>query len=144
MSRTGSAQLDLSDEKAAYAARRLETSRIAWLTTVRSDGTPQTSPIWFFWDGDDFLVYSLDSTRVRNVETQPRVALNLDGNGLGGDVVVVEGTAHIDRKAPSAAHHLAYLEKYRPVMDEYGWTPEWFAARYSVPIRITATKYRYW
>ena len=144
MSRTGITDIDRDNESGARAARRLETERIGWLTTVAADGTPQTSPIWFIWDSHEILLYSLESTRIRNVADHPRVSFNLDGNGLGGDVVVVEGTARIHQATPSAAENPDYLAKYKPVMDEYGWTPEWFASRYSVPIRITPTKYRYW
>lgn len=135
---------DRSDPKADHAAARLERDLVAWLTTVAADGTPQTSPIWFLWHGEQFLLYSLESARVRNIEGNSRVSLNLDGNGRGGDIVVVEGTARIDRSLPSAADHAEYLAKYRPTMEAYRWTPEWFAGRYSVPIRITPTKYRYW
>ncbi len=134
--------LDTTTPKGAHAAHRLRAERIAWLTTVAPDGTPQTSPIWFLWDGDEFLVYSLESARVRNIENRSRVSINLDGNGLGGDIVIAEGEARIDRDAPSAAENEAYLAKYRPVMDGYGWTPEWFAEHYPVPIYVTATRYR--
>jgi PPOX class probable F420-dependent enzyme len=144
MTRPGTARIDTTDGKGARADQRLRTSRVAWLTTVASDGTPQTSPIWFLWDGGDITIYSLDSPRVRNLELHGRVSLNLDGNGLGGDIVVIEGTARIDRSLPSAADNADYLDKYRPVLDEYGWTPEWFAARYSVPVIVTPTRYRYW
>ncbi len=34
----------------AHALERLRTDMIGWLTTVRSDGQPQTFPIWFLWD----------------------------------------------------------------------------------------------
>ena len=144
MSRNGAAEIDRNHADGAYAAGRLETSRVAWLTTVTANGTPLTSPIWFIWDGAEFLLYSLESARARNVAERPRVSLNLDGNGKGGDIVVVEGTARIDESAPSVAENPDYLAKYKPIMDERGWTPEWFAGRYSVPIRITPTKYRYW
>lgn len=144
MSQTGADRIDRDDEVGARAVERLEQERIGWLTTVAADGTPQTSPIWFLWDGDEFLLYSLDSARVRNLTSKARVSLNLDGNGMGGDIVVVEGTARLDETAPTAAENPAYLAKYEPVMDEYGWTPERFAGRYSVPIWITPTKYRYW
>ena len=136
--------IDVDDPKGAHAAERLRSSRIGWLTTVAADGTPQTSPIWYLWDGGDFLLYSLDSARAHNVDERPRVSLNLDGDGLGGDIVVVEGTAHIDETAPSAAHNPPYLAKYGAVMEKNGWSPEWFSGRYSVPIRITPTRYRYW
>lgn len=144
MSQAGTQHIDRDEEAGVRSAERLEQERIGWLTTVASDGTPQTSPIWFFWDGDEFLLYSLDSARIRNLASRPRVSLNLDGNGMGGDIVVIEGTARIDKATPSAAENPAYLAKYKPVMDDYGWTPEWFAGRYSVPIRITPTKFRYW
>ena len=123
---------------------RLANDRVGWLTTVAADGTPQTSPIWFLWDKDIILIYSLDSPRAHNIANRPRVSLHLDGNGLGGDILVIEGTAAIDETTPSCDENPEYLAKYKPVMDGNGWTPEWFAERYSVPIRITATKYRYW
>ena len=142
--RTGVISLDPSDQKAAHVIGRLQQDRIGWLTTVSADGTPKTSPIWFLWSEDEILVYSLESARARNVKSHPRVSLNLDGNGMGGDIVVVEGTAAIDDNHTSAVDNPDYLSKYKPVMDDYGWTPEWFAERYCVPIVITPTKYRYW
>lgn len=144
MSQAGSPRIDRNDESGEHAARRLESERIGWLTTVAADGTPQVSPIWFLWDGEEFLVYSRDSPRIKNLDGDSRVSLNLDGNGRGGDIVIVEGTARIDTATPSAAENSEYLAKYKPVVDDYGWTPEWFAGRYSVPIRIAPTKYRYW
>jgi PPOX class probable F420-dependent enzyme len=144
MSRSGIAEIDSTDERGARAVERLSNDRIGWLTTVASDGTPQVSPIWFLWDSNEILVYSLESPRARNIASHPRVSLNLDGNGLGGDIVIVEGTARIDADVPSAADNAGYVAKYRLVMEDYGWTPEWFAGRYSVPIRITPTRFRYW
>lgn len=114
------------------------------MTTTAADGTPQTSPVWYLWDGGDFLVYSLESPRARNVEQRPRVGLHLDGNGLGGDIVVIEGDARIDPTLDPVPANAAYLAKYGPIMDERDWSPEWFGGRYSVPIVIAPTKYRYW
>ncbi len=144
MSQTGTPRIDSTDERTRDVIQRLDTERIGWLTTVAIDGTPQVSPIWFLWDGEEFLIYSLDSPRVRNIGASARVSLNLDGNGRGGDIIIVEGTARTDHMAPSAAENPAYLAKYKPVMDEHGWAPEWFAGRYSVPIRVAPTKFRFW
>lgn len=138
------AQLDPSTPKGAHVAARLASERVAWLTTVAGDGTPQSSPIWFLWNDDGVLLYSLESARARNVASRPRVSLNLDGNGQGGDIVVIEGTARIDHDAPTAAENSEYLAKYGHVMQKNGWSPEWFAGRYSVPIRVTPTRFRYW
>lgn len=144
MSKAGSPRIDESEERGAQAARRLTSARVIWMTTVDGAGVPQTSPVWFLWSDDQFLVYSLDSPRVRNIRRHAQVSLNLDGNGLGGDIVVIEGLARVDESTPSAADNEAYLSKYRPILDERGWAPEWFAGRYSVPIRIEPTRYRYW
>lgn len=144
MSTTGITEIDQREQAGVRAAHRLRTERVGWVTTVADDGTPVTSPIWFTWSGDEILMYSLKSNRVRNISERTRVSFNLDGDGLGGNVVVIEGDAWIDRQMPSASENAEFLAKYQPVLDQYRWTPEWFADRYSVPIRITPTKYRYW
>ena len=61
-----------------------------WLTTTDSQSVPQPRPVWFLWDGDEILLYSLESPRARNIADHPRVSLNLDGNGLGGDIVITD------------------------------------------------------
>jgi PPOX class probable F420-dependent enzyme len=142
--RRGVSSIDPNDARGSRTIERFTNDRIGWLTTVAADGTPQTSPIWFLWTEDDILIYSLDSPRARNIASHPRVSLHLDGNGMGGGIVVIEGSAAIDEDAPSSDDNPEYLAKYGPVMDGNGWTPEWFAERYSVPIRIAVTKYRYW
>jgi hypothetical protein len=50
----------------------------------------------------------------------------------------------VDEDAPSAADHPEYLAKYKPVMDEYGWTPEWFVEHYPVAVRVEPTRFRFW
>ena len=129
----------------AAADQRLATEDVIWMTTVTPQGKPQTSLVWFIIEDGEFLVYSKDGTsRVRNIRSNPLVALNLDGNGEGGAVVTIEGTARIDGEAPTAAAHAAYLAKYRARMDRNKWTPEWFAEHYPVPIRISFDRGRAW
>jgi PPOX class probable F420-dependent enzyme len=127
------------------ARQRLDDEAIIWFTTVRPSGQPQTSAVWFLRDGDEFLIYSLaDTARVGNIAANPKVSLNLDGNGQGGDVVTIEGIARIDPEAPPADEVDAYVAKYRGYMQRNGWTPEVFAAKYPVAIRVTATRGRAW
>jgi PPOX class probable F420-dependent enzyme len=125
------------------AARRLRDDRVAWLTTTSADGTPQPVPVWFLWDGaESFLMYSRPGTaKLRNIAERPRVSLHLDGNGEGGDIVVVLGDASVSDDPP--AHALpGYVAKYAAFIERNSWTPESFASDYSVPLRITATKLR--
>ena len=60
----------------------------------------------------------------------------------GEDVVTAEGEARIVPDEPPASANPTYLAKYQRMFDAYGWTPEWFAERYSVPIRIRPTRWR--
>jgi PPOX class probable F420-dependent enzyme len=127
------------------AQARMHDEKVIWLTTVRPNGRPQASPVWFLVDGEEILVYSLDDTaRIANLEANPKVALNLDGNGQGGDIVTIEGTARIDRDHPPSTEVPAYQEKYATLIARNGWTPERFAEDYPVPIRITVTRTRAW
>lgn len=135
--------LDTNTAKGAKAAALLGDALVVWLTTVRPDGTPQSSPVWFVVDNDEFLIYSLDDTaRIRNLRANPRVSLNLDSDE-GGDVVVVEGTARFE-DGPSSLEVAAYQEKYRTEIPAIGRTPESFAAEYPIVIRVTPQRWRVW
>ena len=39
------------------------------MTTVRSDGQPQTVPVWFLWDDEGFLIYSQPNPTSRSTAT---------------------------------------------------------------------------
>ena len=137
--------LDTTTPKGARAAERLAAEKIAWMTTVRGNGQPQTSPVWFLQTGDEFLIYSKAGTaRTANLAANPRVSLNLDGNGQGGDIVVIEGTARIDDTVPPSTDVPEYQDKYAGFIARNGWTPESFAADYPIAIRITPTRIRAW
>ena len=124
---------------------RLDREPIIWLTTVRRNGQPQTSPVWFLRHGNELLIYSLpDTARVDNIGSNPRVALNLDGNGMGGAIVTIEGSARIAGEQPAASEVPEYVDKYLPFMERNGWTPEVFSARYSTPILVTMRRGRSW
>jgi PPOX class probable F420-dependent enzyme len=137
--------LDPSTDFGARATRRLNEEIIGWLTTVSPSGQPQPVPVWFLWDGgESILLYSKpDKPKLSNIERSPRVSLHLDGNGLGGDVVVVLGSARVtdDRPANEVAE---YVEKYGSRIAALNWTPATFATDYSVPLRIDVSRISGW
>jgi PPOX class probable F420-dependent enzyme len=135
--------IDTTSEFGSRVARWLREERIIWLTTVRSDGTPQPAPVWFHWDGQTFLIYSRpDTPKLRNIVRNPAVALHLDSDGQGGDIVVITGKAQIQPDAPPAHEVAEYAEKYREGFVRIGMTAEEMARVYSVPIRVTPTGVR--
>lgn len=129
--------IDTTTEFGRRVARRLGAERIIWLTTVGGNGTPQTRPVWFLWDGESFLIYSRPNTaKLKHLAARPQVSLNLDGDGLGGDIVVFTGRAALDPGAPPADQVPAYAEKYRDGFRRINMSPADFANTYSEAIRV--------
>lgn len=126
------------------ARKRVATEPIGWLTTVSADGAPSTAPVWFFLEEDDTVtVFSKDpSIRVRNVRDNVRVTLHLEGDGRGGAIVVLNGTAAVVDGAPPADEHGAFVAKYQSFLDQYQWTPQWFAEHYPTALRLTVSSIR--
>ena len=138
-----SATLDPGTKAGARTLERLGTELIGWLTTVNPDGQPQSSPIWFEWSDGELLIYSHKrAPRNGNVEERPLVAFNLNTDDAGGDVLSMEGVARIDPDGPAPQANPTYLAKYQGLLDEYGWTVEYFAAEYPVVVRVTPTRWR--
>jgi PPOX class probable F420-dependent enzyme len=134
--------IDMTTPFGERVTRRLRDERAIWMVTTRTDGTPEPSPVWFVWDGETFLMYSLrDTSRQRNLSRNARVSLCFDSNN-GHDVVVFTGEAAVDESAPPAHANAAYTVKYRADMGRIGGTLEGFSKKYSLPIRIRPTRLR--
>jgi PPOX class probable F420-dependent enzyme len=124
---------------------RLREEIAIWLTTTGADGTPQPNPVWFLWeeDSDALLVYNANkANRIEHVARRPRASANFDGNGSGGDIVVLTGVVEQAPDVPSADKHEAYVAKYADSIARLGMDPEKFAAAYSVPLRLRINKVR--
>ncbi len=135
--------IDLSTEFGQRVQRRLTEERIIWLTTVSEGSRPQPRPVWFLWDGETFLIYSRPNTfKLQHIAKNPQVALNFDGDRVGGDIVVFVGDAQISQDDPSADRMASYVEKYREGMQRLQMTPEEFGKAYSVAIRVKPNKLR--
>jgi PPOX class probable F420-dependent enzyme len=120
---------------------RLRDEQIIWLTTVRADGTPEPNPVWFYWDGSNFLIYGRrGSHKLEHIARDPRVALNFNSDDYGGNVVVFTGDARIESTTDPVDP--AFLAKYRTGIQQIGLTPEGFARDYGVRIRVTPTNVR--
>ena len=136
-------QIDRTTDFGTRVERRLREETIIWLTTVRRDGTPQPAPVWFLWDGETILMYSRpNQQKQRNIAHSPKVSLNFDGDGHGGNIIVLTGEAHVVTDAPPATDVPAYIEKYAEPIKGIGMDAASFAAAYSVAIRITPTDVR--
>ena len=134
---------DSGSDRDRRALERLETERIAWLTTVTPEGQPQTLPIWFLWDGSTIMFYGDNrAQRNRNIAANPKVSFHFSDDGTGSDIVFIEGEAVIDDTLPALPDHEVFLAKYGSLIDaNFGGSLD-FAERYSVPIVIRPTRGR--
>ncbi|MFE7796334.1 TIGR03667 family PPOX class F420-dependent oxidoreductase [Nocardia sp. NPDC057440] len=146
MTTTESDRSPVVDTSTAFGAKvsaRLDNEQVIWLTTVGASGTPQPNPVWFRWDGKEFLFFSqADKPKLRNIARNPRVSLNLNATDTGGDVVVLTGTARIDESGATAAEIEAYTEKYTQGLVDIAMTDEQFYAEYSVAVRVEPDRLR--
>lgn len=120
-------------------AQRLRNEPIIWLTTIDAKSIPQPNPVWFLWDEttSTFLIYSrADAKRLTHIQQNSNVALNFDGNGKGGDIIVITGQVEVSSDDPPADQLPAYVEKYREFIRRSFNTPENFASIYPVTLRV--------
>lgn len=123
----------------------LDLALIGHLTAVSPNGQPQTTPVWFLRVGDELVVYNRPtSPRLGSIEMNDRVSMVLRGDLLADGAVIIEGRARLDPGMPAANERPDYVAKYGGPIADLGWTPESFAADYSVGLLITPTRLRAW
>ena len=135
---------DPDSEFGARVRRRFADDKIAWLTSVDADGTPQPNPVWFLLlDDGDVLVYSQPhARRLRHISAQPRVSLHFNSTAGGGDVIVLTGRAEVDAGFPLAHEFPPYMEKYGADAARISSDVVAFANDYNVAVRIRLEKIR--
>lgn len=140
--------IDLNTKFGRFAKKHLKSAYFIWLTTVDSTGTPQPRPIWFLWEHDSILIYSLANTfKLKHIQQNPKVSLHFNTEDEEGEnrIVILTGTAAIDPQSPPANQHRAYMRKYRSgIRGLLKKTPKRFSEDQPVAIRITPTKIRGW
>jgi hypothetical protein len=80
------------------AAVELLQSKIpARLAYVWMDGTPRVVPIWFHWNGREFVMASSPKApKLKALAMNSKVAFTIDDNSFPHKVLLVRGTAHLN------------------------------------------------
>ncbi|MFD0361165.1 TIGR03667 family PPOX class F420-dependent oxidoreductase [Nocardia sp. GCM10030253] len=128
----------------SHVEGRLRSNLMAWLTTVRPDGRPDSVPVWFLLrDDGTILIYSQPKKiKLRNISENPHVALGLDVTDIGRDIIRIEGTAaHVD-DVPPADQHPQYAAKYAERIGAMFGTPQEFAEMFTEALIITPLRLR--
>lgn len=125
-------------------ARILDNDLIGFITAVNEEGQSQTSPVWFFRDGDEIVIYNRpDTPRFAAIEANPKISFNLRGDRRARGAVTIEAVAQRE-ELPPAQEFPGYLEKYAREIERLGWTPEVFSNQYSAGLRLVVTRLRAW
>jgi PPOX class probable F420-dependent enzyme len=119
---------------------RLENDVVIWLTTVGADRRPHSRLVWFVWDGQYFLIYSVPGQKVRDIEANPNVLLHLNSDREGNFMVRIDGVAEIDGDQPPASRHTRYLAKYQERIKGLDMTAKSFSDQYHVALRVRPTR----
>ncbi|MBI2766465.1 MAG: PPOX class F420-dependent oxidoreductase [Chloroflexi bacterium] len=102
------------DERDAFLEQPGILCRIA---TIRPNGAPMVTPIWFLRDGDNILVTPRkESSWLANLRRDPRVAITIDEEALPYRKLTVEGTARI---LFDVGHDAEWRDTYRRIACRY-------------------------
>src|SRR5215831_9088490 len=96
--------------------------RTAKVATVRADGRPHVSPVWFDMDGEEVIFTTWhDTVKAHDLQRDPRISLCVDDDHPPFGFVLIEGTASLSES----------LDDVRP------WATR-IAGRYMGPMRAKA------
>ncbi len=74
----------------------LSQPHVAALATVRPDGRPHVTPVWFDFDGSDFMVATFRNTqKLKNISRKGFASLSIFTQEPPYRNVIVEGTARV-------------------------------------------------
>jgi hypothetical protein len=126
------------------ASQELLNSKIpARLAYIATDGTPRVVPIWFHWNGQDFIMASPPKApKLKALAKNPKVSLTIDDNTFPHKVLLVRGTARLESLNGIVPEYATAAERYFGPDQGRAWvknlgtmissmvrltiTPEWF------------------
>ncbi len=97
-----------------HARALLESSAVATIVTINSDGSPHLSSAWVGLDGDEIVFATLpDQRKLHNIRRDPRISLAIQSNRISDwglrEYLVIEGTARVTEGGAAAMlQHLAH------------------------------------
>jgi PPOX class probable F420-dependent enzyme len=108
----------------------------AHLATVRPDGSPQSSVMWFAWDGDRIrMTHTKTRQKFRNLANEPRVAISITDPEDGYRFLEVRG------EVESVVDDDAEASFYKSLQKRYGMDYPIPDAPVRVIFTIRPTKY---
>jgi hypothetical protein len=122
------------------AAQELLYSKIpARLAYVWTDGTPRVIPIWFHWNGREFVMATPPKApKLKALAKNPKVAFTIDDNTFPHKVLLVRGTARMEPVDGIVPEYAAAAERYFDHEQAQAWLSQ-LRTMISSQVRITIT-----
>jgi hypothetical protein len=122
------------------ASLQLLESRIpARLAYVWVDGTPRVIPIWFHWNGSEFVMGTPPKApKLRALTKNPKVAVTIDDNSFPHKVLMIRGTAHLETVDGIVPEYIVAAERYFGSEQGQAWIKH-LRGLISNMVRITIT-----
>lgn len=117
----------------------LQSTIPARLAYVWTDGTPRVVPIWFHWNGREFVLGTpAKAPKLKALAKNPKVALTIDDNIFPHKVLLVRGSAHLQTVNGIAPEYAAAAERYFGAEQGRAWVTQ-LASMIQNMVRITIT-----
>jgi hypothetical protein len=122
------------------AAQELLQSKIpARLAYVWTDGTPRVVPIWFHWNGREIVMASPEKApKLKALAKNPKVSLTIDDNTFPHKVLLIRGTARLERVEGLVPEYAKAAERYFSAAQAEAWLSQ-LRKLVSSMVRITIT-----
>ena len=108
------------------AAQELLRSKIpARLAYVWTDGTPRVVPVWFHWNGREFVLATpTKAPKIKALKKNSRVALTIDDNTFPHKVLLVRGQARLEPAKGIVPEYALAAERYFGEQQGRAWVTQ--------------------
>ena len=108
------------------ASKELLQSKIpARMAYVWTDGSPRVIPIWFHWDGREFVMATPSKApKLKALTKNPKVSLTIDDNTFPHKVLLVRGTAKMQPVSGIVPEYALAAERYFGEQQGQAWVTQ--------------------
>ena len=108
------------------ASQGLLQSKIpARLAYIWTDGTPRVVPIWFHWDGREFVLGTPPKApKLKALAKNPKVALTIDDDNFPHKVLLVRGSSNLQRMQGIVPEYATAAERYFGSQQGKAWVEQ--------------------
>lgn len=111
-------------------------ARIAYIAT---DGTPRVVPIWFHWNGREIVMATPPKApKLKALAKNPKVSLTIDDNTFPHKVLLIRGSARLEKVEGIVPEYVACAERYFDPETAKVWLGQ-LRTMVSSMVRITIT-----